>query len=184
MHRLAQAGLLPSADALAWLNSVSTSLMSPRNAEVAIRYFDFATYLPGAVLSKVDRMAMQVSLEVRTPFFSRFLLDMSSTLPHEFLINGATLKPALRMLAQKIGLGHIVNLPKKGFGMPGAFLQANAGSLQMRAQQALVGLTRHPLLPDELKDLGLQLQPVVATNANSLWATIVLGEWLQSVPVR
>lgn len=184
MHRLAQAGLLPSQAVLAWLDSVSTSLMPPRNAEVAIRYFDFATYLPGAVLSKVDRMAMQVSLEVRTPFFSRFLLNMSATLPHEFLINGTTLKPVLRMLAQKIGLGHIVNLPKKGFGMPGAFLQANAGSLQMRAQQALSVLNRHPLLPGELTNLGQQLQPIVSTNANSLWATIVLGEWLQSVPVR
>lgn len=184
MHRLAQAGLLPSPAVLAWLDSVSTSLMPPRNAEVAIRYFDFATYLPGAVLSKVDRMAMQVSLEVRTPFFSRFLLNMSATLPHEFLINGTTLKPVLRRLAQKIGLGHIVNLPKKGFGMPGAFLQANAGSLQMRAQQALSVLNRHPLLPGELTNLGQQLQPVVSTNANSLWATIVLGEWLQSVPVR
>ncbi len=184
MHRLAQAGLLPSPAVLAWLDSVSTSLMPPRNAEVAIRYFDFATYLPGAVLSKVDRMAMQVSLEVRTPFFSRFLLNMSATLPHEFLINGTTLKPVLRMLAQKIGLGHIVNLPKKGFGMPGAFLQANSDSLQMRAQHALSVLNRHPLLPGELINLGQQLQPVVSTNANSLWATIVLGEWLQSVPVR
>ena len=184
MHRLAQAGLLPSQAVLAWLDSVSTPLMPPRNAEVAIRYFDFATYLPGAVLSKVDRMAMQVSLEVRTPFFSRFLLNMSATLPPEFLINGTTLKPVLRMLAQKIGLGHIVNLPKKGFGMPGAFLQANAGSLQMRAQHALSVLNRHPLLPDGITHLGQQLQPVVSTNANSLWATIVLGEWLQSVPVR
>ncbi len=184
MHRLAQAGLLPSPAVLAWLDSVSTSLMPPRNAEVAIRYFDFATYLPGAVLSKVDRMAMQVSLEVRTPFFSRFLLNMSATLPHEFLINGTTLKPVLRMLAQKIGLGHIVNLPKKGFGMPGAFLQANSDSLQMRAQHALSVLNQHPLLPGELINLGQQLQPVVSTNANSLWATIVLGEWLQSVPVR
>ena len=184
MHRLAQVGVFPSANVLAWLDSVSTSLMPPRNAEVAIRYFDFGTYLPGAVLSKVDRMAMQVSLEVRTPFLSRFLLDISSTLPHEFLVNGSTLKPVLRMLAQKIGLGHIVSLPKKGFGMPGAFLQANADSLQARAQQALSVLDRHPLLPADMASLGVRLQSVVATNANSLWATIVLGEWLQSVPVR
>ena len=30
---------------------------------------DFKSYLPGAVLSKVDRMSMLVSLEVSTPFF-------------------------------------------------------------------------------------------------------------------
>jgi asparagine synthase (glutamine-hydrolysing) len=184
MQRLAQAGLLPSQEVLSWLDSASTSLMPPRNAEVAIRYFDFGTYLSGAVLSKVDRMAMQVSLEVRTPFLSRFLLGMSATLPHEFLINGTTLKPVLRMLAQRIGLGHIANLPKKGFGMPGTFLRANAGLLQTRAQQALSALNRHPLLPGELMNLGSQLQPLVATNANSLWATIVLGEWLQSVSVK
>jgi asparagine synthetase B (glutamine-hydrolysing) len=175
---------MPTEGVLAWMESVSTPLMPPRNAEVAIRYFDFATYLPGAVLSKVDRMAMQVSLEVRTPFFSRMMLALTSTLPHEFLINGGALKPVLRMLAQKIGLGHIVNLPKKGFGMPGAFLQANSNSLQARAHQALDVLDRHPLMPDSLRGLGGGLRPVAGANANSLWATIVLGEWLQSLPAR
>ncbi len=181
---LAKAGVLPTSAVEDWLASVSTSLLPPRNAEVAIRYFDFATYLPGAVLSKVDRMAMQVSLEVRTPFFSRALLGWSSVLPHEFLINGAMLKPVLRALAQKLGLGHIVNLPKKGFGMPGAFLKANAAELATRGASALDVLNGHPMLSPQMRGLGDRLRPVVGANANSLWATIVLGEWLRALPTR
>ncbi len=181
---LAKAGVLPTREVEGWLASISTALLPPRNVEVAIRYFDFATYLPGAVLSKVDRMAMQVSLEVRTPFFSRSLLGWSSVLPHEFLINGSTLKPVLRALAQKLGLGHIVNLPKKGFGMPGAFLKVNAAELSMRGAAALDVLNTHPLLSPQVRGLGDRLRPVVGSNANSLWATIVLGEWLRALPVR
>ena len=181
---LAKAGVLPTGEVDDWLASISTSLMPPRNAEVAIRYFDFATYLPGAVLSKVDRMAMQVSLEVRTPFLSRALLGWSSVLPYEFLVNGAMLKPVLRALAQKLGLGHIVNLPKKGFGMPGAFLKANAAELATRGASALDVLNGHPLLSPQMRGLGDRLRPVVGANANSLWATIVLGEWLRALPAR
>jgi len=184
MTNLATAGLLPTAEASDWLASISTSLMPPRNAEVAIRYFDFATYLPGAVLSKVDRMAMQVSLEVRTPFFSRALLNWASVLPPEFLINGGVLKPVLRTLAQKLGLQHIVNLPKKGFGMPGAFLQANAAELTVRGTAALDLLNHHPLLPPAMTGLGDRLRPVMGAHQNALWATIVLGEWLRALPVR
>ena len=50
----------------------------------SIRFVDFNSYLPGAVLSKVDRMSMLVSLEVRTPFFFSQLLDLASRLPLNF----------------------------------------------------------------------------------------------------
>ena len=61
-------------------------LYPPVNTEQAIRFVDFNSYLPGAVLSKVDRMSMLVSLEVRTPFFSPQIMDLASRLPHEFLL--------------------------------------------------------------------------------------------------
>ena len=181
---LAKAGIFASSDVRNWLDSISTSLFPPRNAEVAIRYFDFATYLPGAVLSKVDRMAMQASLEVRTPFLSRAMLRWSSLLPHEFLINSGVHKPVLRSLAQKLGLGHISNLPKKGFGMPGVFLKTNAVELNLRVSSAIEVLNGHPLLPSGMANLGDRLRPIAGANTNSLWATIVLGEWLRGLSAR
>jgi asparagine synthase (glutamine-hydrolysing) len=179
---LASVGLYPSQRVLSWLDSVSTALMPPRDAEVAIRYFDFATYLPGAVLAKVDRMAMQCSLEVRTPFFSRALLNWSAALPREFLINGTMLKPVLRAMAARLGLGHIVNLPKKGFGMSQGYLQASSAELSQRAGAALAVLDRHPAMPEHLRGIGERLRPIAGHNANSVWSTIVLGEWLEGLP--
>lgn len=181
---LEKAGLLPPVDVLRWLDSIAIPLMPPRNTEVAIRYLDFATYLPGAVLSKVDRMAMQVSLEVRTPFFNRSVLHFASALPQEFLMNGAVLKPVLRALVKRLGLDHIVGLPKKGFGMPSTFLNANSAALKKREALALSVLNTHPTVPDSMRGLGDRLRPVSGSNNNSSWATIVLGEWLRSLPTR
>ena len=58
-----------------FLESLAVNLYPPTNVEQAIRFVDFRSYLPGAVLSKVDRMAMQVSLEVRTPFLRQIYLN-------------------------------------------------------------------------------------------------------------
>ena len=48
----------------------------------ALRELDANTYLPGAVLAKVDRMSMQHSLEVRTPFLgidvAKFAADLAA----------------------------------------------------------------------------------------------------------
>ncbi len=44
--------------------------------------------MPGAVLPKVDRMSMQHSLEVRTPFLSIELARFAERLPQQVLYNG------------------------------------------------------------------------------------------------
>jgi asparagine synthase (glutamine-hydrolysing) len=169
------------APAMAHLNSWATQLFPPANPEMAIRYFDFVSYLPGAVLSKVDRMAMLSSLEVRTPFFSPSLLQLASSLPYPFLYQGNRLKPVLRDLARKMGLGHVADLPKKGFGMPPAFLQMSQILLGARAGRAVTVLDSSPLVPPHLAGLGSRLASLAGSNGNTLWATIVLGEWLESL---
>ena len=66
-----------------FLSSMATNLYPPSDIEQSIRYVDFRSYLPGAVLSKVDRMSMLASLEVRTPFLLRLYL----TCHHDYLTN-------------------------------------------------------------------------------------------------
>ena len=158
-----------------FFSSLSTHLYPPSNAEQSIRFVDFNSYLPGAVLSKVDRMSMLVSLEVRTPFFYPQLLDLASRLPHEFLFRGAEMKPVLRDICRKIGLSHVADLPKKGFGMPSEFLSQNKEELTIRAKNALNFLNSSKMIP--VDNFGTKLSMFAGANMNSLWATIVLGEW-------
>ena len=162
-----------------FISSLATHLYPPVNLEQAIRFVDFKSYLPGAVLSKVDRMSMLVSLEVRTPFFSPQLLELASRLPHEFLYRGSEMKPVLRDICRKIGLAHVADLPKKGFGMPAGFLNRSKRQLVDRARRALDYMNSGKFFGSV--DVGTKIANYAGANMNSLWATIVLGEWLQNL---
>lgn len=167
-------GLAP--DAAAVLEDLSVPLYSPARPEIDIRYVDFKSYLPGAVLAKVDRMSMQASLEVRTPFFCGASLELSSRLPHAFLYSGPLMKPVLREICSKLGLQHVSSLEKKGFGMPPEFLTLDEAALVTRANNALQSIKKAVS-----SDVNLNAWATHAgKNMNSLWATIVLGEWLEA----
>ena len=90
---------------------------SRRVADV-LRKTDVENYLPGAVLAKVDRMSMQHSLEVRTPFLSIELARFAEKLPVSALHRDGVGKQILRHIAKKYLPANLVDLPKKGFGLP------------------------------------------------------------------
>ena len=46
-----------------------------------VQYLDYKTYLPGDILTKVDRASMAHSLEVRTPFLDYEFVEWASQLP-------------------------------------------------------------------------------------------------------
>lgn len=158
------------------LEDLAVHLYSPTRPEMDIRYVDFKSYLPGAVLSKVDRMSMQVSLEVRTPFFSEAALELASRLPHGFLYSGQFMKPVLREICNRLGLSHVAKLEKKGFGMPAEFLAQDQNALAARATSALKAIQRRVAGKANMKAWAEH----TPKNMNALWATIVLGEWLEA----
>src|SRR4029079_8431364 len=59
---------------------------------------DQLCYLPDDILSKVDRMSMAHSLEVRPPFLDHRIVEFASRLPENFKIRGGRLKFVLREL--------------------------------------------------------------------------------------
>jgi asparagine synthase (glutamine-hydrolysing) len=82
------------------------------------QYLDFKTYLPGDILTKVDRASMAHSLEVRTPFLDYEFVEWVSRLPTNVKLHGGqgkyVLKEALRPL-----LPHAVLFRSKmGFAVP------------------------------------------------------------------
>jgi asparagine synthase (glutamine-hydrolysing) len=80
---------------------------------------DTATYLPGDLLVKVDRMSMAHALEVRSPLLDHHLHEFAAGLPGHFKLRRGTTKWLLKELALRRGLpGDLVHRAKHGFGVP------------------------------------------------------------------
>jgi asparagine synthase (glutamine-hydrolysing) len=85
-----------------------------------MRMTDIATYLPGDLLVKIDIASMSRSLEVRSPFLDQEVLALAARIPDNLLIRGRTTKWILRELAYRLVPRHLVDRPKRGFGIPRA----------------------------------------------------------------
>tara|TARA_B100000029_G_scaffold516795_1_gene634358 strand:- start:9152 stop:11089 length:1938 start_codon:yes stop_codon:yes gene_type:complete len=83
-----------------------------------LMYVDTINYLPGDILTKVDRMSMANSLEVRSPFLDYELIEYVSTIPNEFKIYNGKQKHILKETFKNILPKEILNKPKHGFSAP------------------------------------------------------------------
>jgi asparagine synthase (glutamine-hydrolysing) len=82
-------------------------------------YLDTKTYLPGDILTKVDRMSMANSLEGRVPILDHVFLEYVTALPSEWKLRGQTQKYIFRKLAERVGVPkEVLHRPKQGFSLP------------------------------------------------------------------
>ncbi|WP_224999063.1 asparagine synthase (glutamine-hydrolyzing) [Cesiribacter sp. SM1] len=79
---------------------------------------DFETILPYILLKKIDISSMQNSLEGRSPFLSKDILEFAPSLPDVLKVKGSTTKLVLRKLAAKYLPAGNEKLPKRGFEVP------------------------------------------------------------------
>ena len=79
---------------------------------------DFETILFSGLLPKMDIATMAHSLEGRSPFLSKEILEFAPTLHDKFKINKVTTKYILRDLAKKYLPTDLINQPKRGFEIP------------------------------------------------------------------
>src|ERR1051325_1981397 len=81
-------------------------------------YLDSKTYLPGDILTKVDRMSMAVSLEARAPLLDHKLIEFVTNVPASLKLSGLETKYLLKQAVRDLVPAEILNRPKQGFGVP------------------------------------------------------------------
>ena len=81
-------------------------------------YIDSKTYLPGDILTKVDRMSMAVSLEARAPLLDHKLIEFMARTPATLKLAGYETKYLLKQAVKDLVPPEILNRPKQGFGVP------------------------------------------------------------------
>ncbi|MDQ8728354.1 asparagine synthase (glutamine-hydrolyzing) [Bradyrhizobium sp. LHD-71] len=150
----------------------------------AMRRSDVDNYMPGAVLPKVDRMSMQHSLEVRTPFLNVELARFAERLPDEMLVRNGKGKLILREIAYRYLPRELIDLPKQGFGLPMSDWAKN--SLLGVASELLEGADCR--LAEGIGRGGIdrflaRQRGSGGFSAYQVWAAAMLESWLRKHPV-
>lgn len=81
---------------------------------------DFAAYLPGDLLVKVDIATMANSLELRSPMLDVNVVEWGVSLPRKYKIKGFETKHILKDVARSLVPAALIDRPKMGFGIPRA----------------------------------------------------------------
>lgn len=81
-------------------------------------HFDFETYLPEDILTKVDRMSMAHSIESRVPLLDNCVVDFAARLPASLKIKNGRRKHILKEAAAGLLPPEILARRKQGFGVP------------------------------------------------------------------
>ena len=81
-------------------------------------HIDSKTYLPGDILTKVDRMSMAVSLEARVPLLDHKLIEFVMRIPASMKMSGLETKYIFKKAVNDLVPHEILNRSKQGFGMP------------------------------------------------------------------
>jgi asparagine synthase (glutamine-hydrolysing) len=80
--------------------------------------FDFETYLPEDILTKVDRMSMAHSIESRVPLLDNEVIDFAASLPCSMKIANGRRKHILKEAVKGLLPASILHRRKQGFGVP------------------------------------------------------------------
>jgi asparagine synthase (glutamine-hydrolysing) len=84
----------------------------------AAQYADMKLWLPGDILTKVDRTSMAVSLEAREPLLDYRLIEFAATLPDAMRVRGGQGKWLMKRAMRGALPDDILYRPKMGFVSP------------------------------------------------------------------
>jgi asparagine synthase (glutamine-hydrolysing) len=145
-----------------------------------IQYIDMKTYLPGDILTKVDRASMAHALEVRVPLLDHKLVEWISGLPPEMKLRGGEGKYIFKKSLESYLPHDILYRKKMGFAVPlaGWF----RGPLAQRVRDSLLG----PLLADTgifnkafLHELVEQHQSGRRDHSAPIWSLLMFDAFLR-----
>ncbi|RJS94724.1 XrtA/PEP-CTERM system amidotransferase [Salinisphaera sp. Q1T1-3] len=143
------------------------------------QYLDYKTWLPGDILTKVDRASMAHGLEVRVPLLDHDFVNWAARLPSDFKLRGGQGKYVFKQAFADVLDTNVRDRRKQGFSVPLA--DWFRGPLRQTGEHAL---TQGPLVtsglfePEALARLWQRHTSGAADHGASLWSLLMLSNFL------
>jgi asparagine synthase (glutamine-hydrolysing) len=147
-----------------------------------VQYADMKTYLPGDILTKVDRASMATSLEVRVPLLDHKLLEWAATLPPSLRLRAREGKYVLKKAMEDRLPADILYREKMGFAIPLA-MWFRGPLREVIRQRLLQGI----LSEVDLFDMDFIEQLIddhcrgVSDFSTAIWALLMFESFLSNV---
>ena len=143
-------------------------------------HIDQLHYLQDDILTKVDRMSMAHSLEVRPPFLDHRIVEFAARLPESFKVRGSKLKVLLKDLLRDKLPSIILDRKKQGFDIPTHhWLRTSLKPLLLdtvnRETIEATGILRWAEI-EKIRDAHLRRK---ANYGYHLWGLLILCSWMK-----
>lgn len=146
-----------------------------------LQQWDLENTLAEGLLTKADRSSMSSSLELRTPFLDKSVMEFAQGLSREDRVKRFQTKVFLKRYALRYLPENIVRRRKRGLSVPiGTWLRGplHDWALAILTNGHLDGVGIRTTVVQELFTEHVAGR---ADHARALWSLIVLGEWLDWV---
>ena len=147
-----------------------------------ILYVDFRTYLCDDILTKVDRMSMANSLEVRAPLLDQKLVEFVASLGPAWKLRGGVTKVLLRAVLDGAVPRQAFDRPKHGFESPiGAWFRGPLASFLQDLLGSRTALERGYFEPAAIQRMIDAHRKGLARYDHELWMLLMLEFWHRGV---
>ena len=140
-HKILHRDICGYLDHVEEVTILDDELVKSTNYLEQVLKLDIKNYLIDDILTKVDRMSMGNSLEVRVPMLDHRLVELAATIPTSLKIAGNQTKHILKEAMKNFLPEMIIKRPKQGFGLP----------IQFWMQEDLIDFSAEILLDDRTR---------------------------------
>jgi asparagine synthase (glutamine-hydrolysing) len=142
---------------------------------------DLRSSLGEDMLTKVDRMSMWNSLEVRVPLLDHELVELAFQIPDRYKLHGRIAKWPLKQIMREQLPSETLTRRKQGFGPPlkhwfKGDLGTFAGEILRQSRGVELGLFREEAL-ERMIDFGVRRRQIPGRR---VWQLLVLDLWLRA----
>jgi len=141
---------------------------------------DFAAYLPGDLLVKVDIATMANSLELRSPLLDVNVVEWGVSLPRKYKIKGFETKHILKDVARSLVPAELIDRPKMGFGIPRAeWLRSGMKEMVVNTLTDTTATQRGWFNSTEVRKV-IDIHMAGEDKDNLLWPMLMLELWART----